>query len=187
MENLNLSKQGISKIASDNSQSHDVYEEFVLPDYIPEIRKLLVCKASVIPESRFVSSDSVVSSGSVTYLVIYTDDEGKLCATPLSSSYEVTLDVCKNPENVFVDTVVDSVLPRVNAPRRISIKSRLKSRAISIENEEVFENISPKSSADEMYLERSKQGLNTFEICTGTLDSIKISDELDTLDRKSVV
>lgn len=179
MENLNLSRQGISVVASDNSQTHEVSEEFVLPDYIPEIRKLLACKASVLPESRFVSDETVLTSGSVTYLVIYTDDEGKLRATPLSSSYEVELGVSKSPKNVFVDTTVDSVLPRVNAPRRLSIKSRLKSRAMCIESQEIQENISPKSSADEMFLERKLTALDTFEISTATLDNIKISDELD--------
>ena len=148
MESLNLSTEGISVIASDNSITHEVSEEFVLPDYIPEIRKLLTCKAQILPESKYVSEKDVQSAGSVTYHLIYTDDEGNLCGTPLSSSYEVSIPIANEVKSVFVDTAIESTQPRVNGPRRISIKSRLKSRALCLKNKETTESITPRSSAD---------------------------------------
>ncbi len=184
MESLNLSKEGISVIASDNSITHEVSEEFILPDYIPEIRKLLTCKAQALPESRYVSSKDVQGSGSITYHLIYTDDEGNLCGTPLSSSYEVSIPVAQDAKNVFVDTVVESTQPRVNGPRRISIKSRLKSRALCLKSKEIVENITPKSSADEMFLERQRVELDTFDIYESSLEGVKISDQFDMKDLK---
>ncbi len=185
MESLNLSKEGISIISSDNSVSHELSEEFVLPDYIPEIRKLLSCKAQVLPEGRYISERSVQGSGSVTYHLVYTDDEGNLCGTPLSSSYEVEVPISEGAQGVFLDTTIESIMPRVNGPRRISIRSRLKSRALCTEKREITENISPKSSADEMFLQRQSTELDAFDIYQARLEGIKISDQFDMRDIKS--
>jgi len=180
METVNSGKsQSISVVTGDTTATHEVSEEFVLPDYIPEIRKLLLCRASVLPEGKFISDSTVDISGSVTYLVIYTDDEGKLCSTPLSSSYEASVAMPNVSSSVFVDTTVEAVTPRVSAPRRLSIKSRLKSRAISTQGKEIKENITPCSAADEMYLERQKKTLDAFEIATCSLGNIRMSDKFD--------
>lgn len=184
MESLNLSKEGISVIASDNTITHEVSEEFILPDYIPEIRKLLTCKAQVLPESRYVSEKDVQGSGSITYHLIYTDDEGNLCGTPLSSSYEVQVPISPDSKTVLLDTVIESTQPRVNGPRRISVRSRLKSRALCLKNKEISENITPKSSADEMFLQRQRAEIDTFDIYEASLDGIKISDQFDMKDLK---
>ena len=186
MESLNLSKEGVSVISSDNSITHELSEEFVLPDYIPEIRKLLSCKAQVLPEGRYVGEKNVQGSGSVTYHLVYTDDEGNLCGTPLSSSYEVEVPIAGDSQGIFLDTMVESVMPRVNGPRRISIKSRLKSRALCLEKREVSENISPKSNADEMFLQRQQAELNAFDIYQARLEGIKISDQFDIRNAKTV-
>lgn len=184
MESLNLSKEGISIIASDNSITHEASEEFILPDYIPEIRKLLACKAQVLPESRYISDKDVQCAGSITYHLIYTDDEGNLCGTPLSSSYEAVVPIAQDSKTVLTDTVVENTQPRVNGPRRISIKSRLKTRALCLKNKEISENITPKSSADEMFLQRQTAEIDTFDIYEASLDGIKISDQFDMKDLK---
>ena len=179
MEKLNSAKQSICNLCADNVILHEISEEFVLPDYIPEIKKLLLCKAQALPESRFIAENEIESTGSVTYNVIYTDDDGNLCATPLSSSYEIKIPVRAENAGAFIDISVENAQARANGPRRLSIKSRLKARTLCLKSTELSENISPKSSADEMYLQRKTAQIQDFEILSATQSDITVSDAFD--------
>ena len=191
--NLNMGASGkakLSYISGDTTVSHDVNEEFTLPDYTPEVRKVLCVKVGVLPESKYVSDTqngaTVEFGGTVTYCVIYTDDEGKLTSTPLSSNYEARSPIAQNSTNVFIDTEVDSVSCRVNAPRKLTLKSRLKSRIMTISENEIAENITPKSSADEFFIERMNQTVKTLSVQTSSMQNIHIADKFDMGETKEI-
>lgn len=188
MEKLNYNmgaqkKLSLLAVTTDTATTHEISEEFNLPDYIPEVRKMLTVRAGVLPESKYLadkgSGSQLDFGGTVTYLVIYTDDEGNLCSTPLSSAYEASTQLSSHPETVLIDTVVDNTSVRVNAPRRLTIKARLKSRILGFENKVLEENITPKSSADEMYLQRAGKKIKSMEISQVSLQNIRMSDKLD--------
>ena len=128
MEKLNYNmgaqkKLSLLAVTTDTTATHEISEEFNLPDYIPEVRKMLTVRAGVLPESKYLadkgSGSQLDFGGTVTYLVIYTDDEGNLCSTPLSSAYEASTQLSSHPETVLIDTVVDNTSVRVNAMRKI--------------------------------------------------------------------
>ena len=132
MEKINLNEVAQKKLTytalvNDTVSSCEVSEEFTLPDYVPEIRKMLTVKSSALPESKYLSDKNGASvldySGTVTYLIIYADDEGNLCSTPLSSQYESSALLNGHPDIVFIDTTVDNTSLRVNAPRKLTIKT----------------------------------------------------------------
>jgi hypothetical protein len=184
--NFNMGIAGKAKITSvlgDTVVSHDVSEEFSLPDYIPEVRKVLFTRAQALPESKYVSETSnganLEFGGTVTYCVIYTDDEGKLCSTPLSSNYETQTPLMQMPSTVFIDTCVDSVSCRVNAPRKLTLKTRLKSRIVSFGENEIEEKITPKSSADEFFIERMSETVKSVSIKTSSMQNIRMEDKFD--------
>lgn len=177
------------KLTTDTVITHDTSEEFSLPDYVPEIRKLLHTKVGVLPESKYIGDDGANSSleygGTVTYLLIYTDDEGTLCSLPLTSSYEAQATLISRPTTVFIDTVVDAVTPRVNAPRKITVKTRMKSRIQGWESTSETEKIENKSTADELFIERSIQGIKSVSIKPISLGGVKFSDKIDTQGEQS--
>ena len=194
MENLSFNmgaqkKLSLLSVSTDTVATHEISEEFDLPDYIPEVRKMLTVRAGVLPESKYLADKGNGSQldfgGTVTYLVIYTDDEGNLCSTPLSSAYEASVQLNSHPESVIIDTVADNTVLRVNAPRRLTIKTRLKSRILGFDKNELEEKITPKSSADEMYLQRAGKKIKAMEIEQVSLQNIRISDKLDTQGNKS--
>ncbi len=176
-------EKNLTILSQDNTMTHDVSEEFSLPDYVPEVRRVLITKGSVLPESKYLSDGQGASAlefgGTVAYSLIYTDEEGKLCALPLSSSYEVKTQLSSRPDSVMIDTVVDSVSTRVSAPRRLSIKSRLRSRILGIERKEMNENITPKSSADELYIERKSENASNLSLKEVSIQNVRMSDKFD--------
>ena len=177
-------EQKLQSLTTDIVVASDVSEEFSLPDYVSEIRKLLCVRAQVLPESKFISdsgnSSNLEFGGTVTYLVIYTDDEGSLCALPLTSNYEANTTLASHPTTVIINTEVDSVQPRVNAPRKLTIKTRLKSRIMGWEENEEKERIEGKSTADEMFMERNITEEKALGIRQISMQNIKASGSFDT-------
>ncbi|MBO5339183.1 MAG: DUF3794 domain-containing protein [Clostridia bacterium] len=174
-------------INGDTQITHEASEEFSLPDYVPEVRRVLLVRAQPLPESKYLADNSLEFSGMVTYSLIYTNDEGKLCALPLSTSYDAKVGVNSDTGSTIITTTVDSTTCRVIAPRKVSIKTKLKSRVMSFANSDIGEKITPRSSADELYIERKKEKINTMEIMNANLQNIRISEKLDITGEENIV
>ena len=169
-------------IVQESPSVTEISEEFSLPDYVPEIRRVLTVLAQVLPESKYLQQAqdgaTLDLGGSVTYSLIYTDDEGKLNAVPLNSNYEEKITLQSNPQYTLVDASVDNVSYRVSAPRKLTIKSRVKNKVTQGIQNQLRENITPKSSADELYLEKKEKTTKSVEMSTATLTNVRISDKL---------
>lgn len=185
MENISIdvneqvSREGILKINGDTQVAHEVSEEFSLPDYVPEVRRVLCVRAQVLPESKYLSDNTLEFGGTVTYSIIYTDDEGKLCALPLSSSYEAKTEVNSDTGSTIISTMIDNTACRVIAPRKLSTKTKLRSRVLTFGTTDIEERITPRSSADELYIERKIDEIATMSIKNASLQNIRMSERLD--------
>lgn len=170
------------EISDDTAINHEVSEEFSLPDYVPEVRRILLTRAQVLPESKYVSDTTTPPTlemgGTVTYSIIYTNEEGALCALPLNSSYEAKAPILANGTN-FIDTTVENCTTRVTAPRKLTVKTKLKSKIIGFNEKMEGESISPRSSADEIYIERKIEPRKSLEIIPISLQNIRMNDRLD--------
>ena len=175
--------RNLTRISDDTQTNHEVSEEFSLPDYVPEIRKLLLIRAQALPESKYISESSSPKSleigGTVTYSIIYTSEDGSLCALPLSSAYETKMPISANGQ-VLVDTEVESCNARVTAPRKLTVKTKLRSRILGFSEESVEETITPRSSADEMYVERKTKEIESVSVLPITLQNVRMSEKIDT-------
>lgn len=112
--------------------------DYTLPDYLPEIRKILSVRAEVLPGMPLVGSTGVELGGSVLHHVIYADGEGRLQTLPLHADYTLSagagegqlLDVC-------ADTAALGTVCRLGGPRKISLRTRLESRLRLFTHEDV--------------------------------------------------
>ena len=109
--------------------------EYILPDYMGDIRKVLMSRARVMPSGNFLSDGAVEANGSVEYEIIYADSENKLTAINTDSDFEVKIpadtDGCGGCE---VECELSSLSLRVVGPRKISLKSTVRSEAILAES-----------------------------------------------------
>lgn len=115
----------------------EMADEFTLPDYQPEIRKLHKICTHILPPEVFVTADGqkVTATGAVEYSVLYSDADGELCLSPVSSDYTVSVPVeiasgysVADMSEAICDTIcsTDSVNGRVLGPRKLGIKQRLR-------------------------------------------------------------
>ncbi len=120
----------------------DLSGDFSLPDYQPEIKRLLRVIASVSPPERYVSGDSIDLDGALDYFVLYMGNDNGLYCAPLSTDYRMTLSLREERERdggrptgapspldghltCACDVSADPVTGRVTAPRRLNVKCRL--------------------------------------------------------------
>lgn len=109
----------------------DCVGEFVFPDYLPEIRKIIRIDSKAIPSGKFVGSQKAEFAGIVAYTIIYTDADGELSSTSLSSDYEFSCHLPTESEgdfSIIADTSVDNTVCRLFGPRKLSLRSTVKSR-----------------------------------------------------------
>lgn len=134
--------------------------EFVLPDYLPKVQKVLRLEANVLPPAKYMSGSEAQMSGSVLHSLIYLGEDGETSATVLPSKYEFSIPTAglASPE-VEASVLVDSLTYRLSAPRKINIRTRLCAKP------QVFaaEDIAPKQSPEKIV------GLHTLG---GELDGV---------------
>lgn len=127
-----------TKIERDIRLTHDCVGEFTVPDYLPEIEKLLSAECSVTSDGLYLkpsgsSGITAEQSGEVAFEVVWQGGEN---AAPTGAVFRCDYDntavlgafspgVTPHCRSV---TTVESVFCRVTAPRKLSLRARLSSR-----------------------------------------------------------
>ncbi|MBP3370577.1 MAG: DUF3794 domain-containing protein [Clostridia bacterium] len=152
----------------------DVSEDFTLPDYYPEIRKVLYARESLLAPAKFVSGNKIDVSGVIDYDLVYVSADGRLCSAPFSAEYSFSLPLenmscfeLSEGFSVIAHTVADSSSVRVSAPRRLQIRSHLCTsvgvwgkvlcgeKVFGLEADESFERLEDSFCATELVCESS--------------------------------
>ena len=112
----------------------ELAEDFSLPDYQPEIKRLLRIRATVSPADRYIGAGSAECSGTVDYCILYSGNDGGLYCANQSGEYRFAVPVelpadFEIGDGILcdVESVPEMVSGRVAAPRRLSVKCRLRS------------------------------------------------------------
>ena len=120
--------------------SSELSGDFSLPDYQPEIKRLLRITVQVSPPEHYISGDSMDLDGTLDYFALYMGNDNRLYCAPLSTDYHLSLPLSETRDAAFRELVMqdgnktctielsaDSVVGRVTAPRRLNLKCKLRS------------------------------------------------------------
>ncbi len=119
---------------NEKTATEDLSGDFTLPDYQPEIKRLLKVGACVLPPSKYIGDSEGELSGGIDYYVHYIGSDNQIYCAPLSSDYKITVPMDKNElrlVNITSDAEItpENVGGRVTSPRKLNIKCRLRARA----------------------------------------------------------
>ena len=126
-----------SSLKMDMSFGHDSGGDFSLPDYLPEIQRLLSVTPTVLPETKFLSGNVLELGGTMSYSVLYYGDDNTLACTSLVTEYSADTALpaaVENAGDIICDCDIENTTCRVTGPRSLNIKTRLKSRVMSDES-----------------------------------------------------
>ena len=112
--------------------------EYILPDYMGDIKKLLMSRARVVPTGKFVGEGNIEISGSVEYDILYADSDGKLTAINTNSDFthNVLTDTEKHVDSAE-ESRVSALKIRVCGPRKIALKADVET-ALTVSEENDF-------------------------------------------------
>ena len=116
--------------------TYELSSDYTLPDYLPEIRKILGIRHKISPISRYIGN-SVEFSGRVDYDLIYCSDGGELTSVPLGEDFsiDVTPEIPSHIDwasggEAFASFAAEAVNARATAPRKINVKCRLSGNSV---------------------------------------------------------
>ena len=174
--------QSFSMLMCQRIVNSDISEDFTLPDYCPEIRRVLYVKEELPVPARFVSGNKIDVSGVVDYTLVYVNNDGEVCSAPLSAEYSFALPIDNAAEfdlgggvSVIAHSFADNSSVRVSAPRRLQIRTRLRTgvcawgKMLGSDNFEGLEN--------ECSLERLVGEGECADIVCESSDVITLADE----------
>ncbi len=119
----------------DTETESEIADDIVIPDYLPEIRRLLRVTPSFPEASEYIGGRSAEFSGNINWDVLYVGNDGQLANTHAASHYEVAVpfpadaDYDINGETPASHTVTaESVNSKVTSPRKLNVRCRLHHR-----------------------------------------------------------
>lgn len=121
----------ISGAKFDIINSCDISCEYTMPDYYPPIRKIVSCTCDALPDSKFISGNTLEYGGTASFTVLYIGEDGALVSIPYATEYSASQPLpseVRGTTEVAIDAKAEDIQCRVLAPRKISLKSRIKAR-----------------------------------------------------------
>lgn len=97
--------------------------EFTLPDFLPDINRILKCKAVSMISSKGINGTAINIDGCVTVTVIYLNDENKIFSYEYQYPYNKSVDTKGNCDNVVLNckSVCEYINCRAVTKRKIDI------------------------------------------------------------------
>ena len=124
----------IQTAVCDRQIATEIASDFSIPDYQPEIKRILRVNATVTPADRYIGVGNAEFSGNVDYNILYVGNDGALYCTLQSEQYQFSVPLELNSEIELnegfvcdVESIPDMAVGRLLAPRKFSVKCRLRS------------------------------------------------------------
>lgn len=113
--------------------SVDVSCDYVLPDYLGEVRKILFTEARAVPLPAYMNGEDACVSGTVHFKMVYMDSENRLSSAEFSEDYETVEHLlAEGLIGVSAHTCVQGYSMRLLGPRKISAKARVEAHLAEV-------------------------------------------------------
>ena len=99
--------------------------DFVLPDYMGDVKRLLKYSAVCVPCNKFVTAGEVSVLSTVNFKITYLDAENVLTEAAFSKDFEHSERLPEGALDACVCTRVNGVTVRLGGPRKISARAAL--------------------------------------------------------------
>jgi hypothetical protein len=121
---LERERIAVGEILFDGCQEQPIDIDVNLPDYCPDIQRILKCQIYPKISSRSITGDRLMLDGSYTVKIFYLDPEGKCVRChECDDSYTAEIALKQQAENAMVSAFarVEYVNCRASSPRRLNV------------------------------------------------------------------
>ena len=109
----------------------EIAEEFILPDYLPDVRRIIRADAKPRLDGKFVSRGKVEYEGEVSCRILFIDEENKLRSVSFNLPFADAVEIPAVEEECIANLLPtpQSLSCRMVNPRRVAIRMRLDTEA----------------------------------------------------------
>lgn len=125
----------IQDILTERVLNTEVSAEVTIPDYKPELRRLLRVRATALPTDRYIGAGTAEVSGPVELEALYAADDGSLWCVCERTEYRFSMPFERGEDFSAAEGILCEVFPeteaavgRVSAPRRLTLRCRVRAR-----------------------------------------------------------
>ena len=167
----------LTVLVCDKAVGGDVSLEYVLPDYEEEIRRLLKVRVTLLPPASYVGGGNASFTGTVRFELLYVSPEGKLCLAEAQEVYELSAPIDKDAGIDYTDEIFaccdlqpESTVSRVLAPRKVSIRCRLRAWIRAYGRKTLEERMTGDFSPEGIERLAGTANCARFAVCEGEFD-----------------
>ena len=105
----------------------EISEEFILPDYLPDIKRIIRVDATPKIDGKFITSGKIEYEGDVICHLLFCDDENRLKTVTFTSAFSDRIELDGTDDECIANLIPtpESISCRMINPRRISLRLRL--------------------------------------------------------------
>jgi hypothetical protein len=160
----------------EGSRTEPIASEFILPDYLPDIDRILWVTARTESESETVTDGVLAFGGEVIFTVLYLSEDNQLRSVAFADDYsgEMTIEGLTESDAVISEIEVEDACAQVQNPRKLLLRCRVIYYARVYRTHAIEPEITGiRGVEDELTLERDKIAVPAMEVRR------EISDELN--------
>lgn len=116
----------IAEKAVRKNDFRDVTAEYTLPDYLPDINRLLRVSAVAERAEKYCSGSEVEYDGKIIYSILYATGDGEVRCAVFDGDYSGSVSAGElDFSTVTVETRAENVSCRLSGPRKLTVKCKL--------------------------------------------------------------
>ena len=122
----------------DKHLSVELNSDFTLPDYLPEIKRLLSTRAIILPQNEYLGNGNADIQGEICYKITYLGADSCLYSTTLSDKYGFSTSIDFNSHSMMGEEITmipscttESINTRVLGPRKLNVRAKLTCRLMA--------------------------------------------------------
>ncbi|MGM9625161.1 MAG: SPOCS domain-containing protein [Eubacteriales bacterium] len=156
----------------------DVQGEFSLPDYLPDVRRILRVTADAHVTGRYMNGEKLELEGNVSMSLLYMSEENTIhCfSAPLPFAQNITAAGLDENTVITVKQTADNAVCRLSGPRKCTLRCRLKAAVRALTQRPVQPDLSALGS-DETLCTHTVTTPACSIICAGS-DDLRYAEDI---------
>lgn len=109
----------------------EIAEEFILPDYLPDVKRIIRVDARPKIDGKFITAGKVEYEGDAVCSVLFCDGENKLKTVTFTAPFSDKIELSGQDDECIANLVAlpESISCRMLNPRRVSLRLRIDTEA----------------------------------------------------------
>ncbi len=126
MDNYMKSESALTKVY-EGVKHTEIAEEFILPDYLPDIKRIIRADAKPRIDGKYITSGRVDYEGDIVCHLLFCDEENKLRNVTFTAAFSDGIDLPGGDDECIANLIPspESINCRMQNPRRISLRLRV--------------------------------------------------------------